>query len=107
MHVADDPCQKHLVGCALPPRARQGWCEKYNIRGEEEVSNLDLAKIIASEVGKPLLFDLNGEVDAARARRAVRSRREQVGGARVDRPSGVREESQKGGAMDPREPQVA
>ena len=71
------------------------------------MSNLDLAKIIASEVGKPLLFDLNGEVDAARARRAVRSRREQVGGARVDRPSGVREESQKGGAMDPREPQVA
>ena len=27
------------------------------------MSNLDLAKIIASEVGKPLLFDLNGEVE--------------------------------------------
>eukprot|EP00802_Teleaulax_amphioxeia_P005919 Tamp_05923.p1 GENE.Tamp_05923~~Tamp_05923.p1 ORF type:complete len:342 (-),score=23.46 Tamp_05923:1209-2234(-) len=37
--------------------------EKYNIRGEQEVSNLRLAELIAEEVGKPLLYDLNGEVE--------------------------------------------
>ncbi len=37
--------------------------DKYNIRGEEEVSNLRLAEIIADEIGKPLIHELNGEVE--------------------------------------------
>ena len=37
--------------------------EKYNVRGEEEVSNLQLAKMIASEIGKPLEYEINSDVE--------------------------------------------
>lgn len=37
--------------------------EKYNVRGEEEVSNLRLAQIIADECGKPLNYVLDANVE--------------------------------------------
>ena len=36
---------------------------KYNVRGEEEVSNLRLAQIIADECGKPLNYVLDANVE--------------------------------------------
>jgi len=39
--------------------------DKYNIRGEAEVDNLQLAQIIARTLGKELKFEMNDDVQTA------------------------------------------